>query len=219
VPAYSTLGWFDDPLLSSFVRYPRAEVARLVFHELAHQVVYLPGDSAFNEAFATVVEVEGVRRWLDGAGTPEERAEFDAMTLRKRDFVALIRRARLRLEALYASPLPPAAMRRRKAGAFVALRDDYTALKVAWGGFSGYDRWFAQSLGNAHLASVGTYEDAVPALEAVLSRLDRDLPRFYGEAKRLAALDAEARRQVLARHAADLPAHAGIVSAIGTAGR
>ncbi len=197
VPAYSTLGWFDDPLLSSFLRYPRAEVARLVFHELAHQVAYAPGDSAFNEAFATAVELEGVRRWLARVGSPQERAEFDAMTLRKRDFVALIQRTRRRLDDLYASPFPPDEMRRRKADAFQGMRDDYAALKVSWGGFAGYDRWFAQALGNAHLASIGTYEDALPALDAVLDRLGRDLPKFYEEARRLAKLDMAERNRAL----------------------
>jgi len=197
VPAYSTLGWFDDPLLSSFLRYPRAEVARLVFHELAHQVAYAPGDSAFNEAFATAVELEGVRRWLARVGTPSEQAEFDAMTLRKRDFVALVQRTRARLDALYASPLPPEEMRLRKAEAFQAMRGDYAALKESWGGFAGYDRWFAQALGNAHLASIGTYEDALPALDALLDRLGRDLPKFYAEAKRLAKLESDARSRAL----------------------
>jgi predicted aminopeptidase len=197
VPAYSTLGWFDDPLLSSFLRYPRAEVARLVFHELAHQVAYAPGDSAFNEALATAVELEGVRRWLARVGTPSEQSEFDAMTRRKRDFVALIQRTRARLDALYDLPLPPDEMRRRKALAFQGMRDDYAALKVSWAGFAGYDRWFAQALGNAHLASIGTYEDALPALDALLDRVGRDLPTFYAEAKRLAKLDTEARSRAL----------------------
>ncbi len=197
VPAYSTLGWFDDPLLSSFLRYPRAEVARLVFHELAHQVAYAPGDSAFNEAFATAVELEGVRRWLARVGTPSEQAEFDAMTRRKRDFVALVQRTRARLDALYASPLPPDEMRLRKAEAFQAMRGDYAALKASWDGFAGYDRWFAQALGNAHLASIGTYEDALPALDALLDRVGRDLPKFYAEAKRLTKLESDARRRAL----------------------
>jgi predicted aminopeptidase len=203
VPAYSTLGWFDDPLLSSFLRYPRAEVARLVFHELAHQVAYASGDSAFNEAFATAVELEGVRRWLARVGTPSEQAEFDAMTRRKRDFVALVQRTRARLDALYAMPLPPDEMRLRKVEAFQGMRDDYAALKVSWAGFAGYDRWFAQALGNAHLASIGTYEDALPALDALLDRVGRDLPKFYAEAKRLAKLDTEARSRALGIRAGD----------------
>jgi len=197
VPAYSTLGWFDDPLLSSFLRYPRAEVARLVFHELAHQVAYAPGDSAFNEAFATAVELEGVRRWLACVGTPREQAEFDAMTRRKRDFVALVQRTRARLDALYAAPLQVDEMRSRKAEAFQAMREDYAALKASWDGFAGYDRWFSQALGNAHLASIGTYEDALPALDALLDRVGRDLPKFYAEAKRLAKLEADARSRAL----------------------
>lgn len=193
VPAYSTLGWFDDPLLSTFLRYPRAEVARLVFHELAHQLAYAAGDSAFNEGFATVVEQEGVRRWLAQVGTSEERRQFDAMTARKRGFVALIRCARARLDAVYAAAPDDAAKRSGKAAEFDRLRADYAALKTSWGGFAGYDFWFAQPLSNAHLASIGTYEDALPALDALLDRMGRDLPRFYAEVRTLAKLDRRAR--------------------------
>jgi len=193
VPAYSTLGWFDDPLLSTFLRYPRAEVARLVFHELAHQLAYAPGDSSFNEGFATVVELEGVRRWLARVGTADERAQFDAMTVRKRGFVALVRCTRARLDAVYAGTDDEARKRDAKAAAFATMRSDYSALKVRWGGFAGYDFWFAQPLSNAHLASIGTYEDALPALDALLDRVGRDLPLFYAEVRALAKLDRKVR--------------------------
>ena len=188
VPAYSTLGWFDDPMLSTFIRYPRAEVARLEFHELAHQVAYADGDSTFNESFATSVELEGVRRWLAHAGSDAERAEFGAMQMRKHDFVALVERTRERLDRLYASGLPAEAMRAAKRGAFDDMRLEYAALKRAWGGFAGYDRWFAQPLGNAHLASIATYTQRLPAFEALLAREKGILPHLYTQAKRLARL-------------------------------
>jgi predicted aminopeptidase len=197
VPAYSTLGWFDDPLLSTFIGYPRAEVARLLFHELAHQVAYASDDTTFNESFATAVEREGVRRWLAVAGSETERAEFESMDARKRDFVALVTRTRERLEALYAQPLAPDAMRTAKAAAFDRMRSEYEDLKRAWGGFRGYDRWFAQPLGNAHLASVASYTEMVPGFEGMLAAHRGDLPAFYAEAVRLAKLPAAERQRAL----------------------
>lgn len=199
VPAYSTLGWFDDPALNTFIRYPRPELARLVFHELAHQVVYAPGDSAFNESFATAVELAGVQRWLDRHGTPAERAEFESMQQRKADFLALAATTKARLDALYELSLDPDEMRRRKAAAFADMRTRYDGLKQAWGGFAGYDRWFLQPLSNAHLASLATYHEWVPAFARILSDAGGDLPALYREARRLKALDAEARRAALER--------------------
>ena len=193
VPAYSTLGWFDDPLLNTFIGYPRSELARLIFHELAHQVAYAEGDSTFNESFATAVELEGVRRWLARTGTDAERAEFEAMQLRKRDFVALVERTRTRLEAIYAREIDPESKRSAKAAEFAHMRSEYEVLKQRWSGFRGYDRWFNQALGNAHLASVATYTQRVPAFDALLARSGGDLDRWYMEARRLAKLPATAR--------------------------
>lgn len=207
VPAYSTLGWFDDPLLNTFIHYPRTELARLIFHELAHQVAYADGDSTFNESFATAVELEGVRRWLRGAGTEAERAEFEAMQVRKRDFVQLVERTRTRLDGVYTSKLDPEAMRSAKAAEFARMRSEYESLKERWGGFRGYDRWFGQALGNAHLASVATYTQRVPAFDALLARSGGDLQQWYLEARRLAKLPAAARAAELDRLA---PATGGV---------
>lgn len=197
VPAYSTLGWFDDPLLNTFIGYPRSELARLIFHELAHQVAYADGDSTFNESFATAVELEGVRRWLARAGTDAERAEFEAMQLRKRDFVELVERTRTRLDAIYARKIEPESMRSAKAAEFAHMRAEYEVLKGRWGGFRGYDRWFSQALGNAHLASVATYTQRVPAFDALLARSGGDLERWYVEARRLAKLPVAVRTSEL----------------------
>lgn len=197
VPAYSTLGWFDDPVLSTFVRYPRPELARLIFHELAHQVVYVEGDSTFNESFATAVELEGVRRWLAGHGTDEERRTFEAMGRYRADFVALIARTRTELDAVYAGPGSAEDKRRSKQKAFAALRERYGQLKDAWGGFAGYDRWFSGPVGNAQIASVATYTGQVPAFQALLAREGGDLARFYAAVKRLGSLDPEARARAL----------------------
>jgi predicted aminopeptidase len=214
VPAYSTLGWFDDPLLNTFIHYPRAELARLVFHELAHQSAYAPGDSTFNESFATAVELDGVRRWLARSGTPAEAAEFEAMQARRADFIALVERTRAALAALYAQPLAPEAMRARKAEVLERMRDEYAQLRGLWGGFSGYDRWFAEAPGNAHLASVAIYTQQVPAFEALMKRCGGDPVRFHAAAKRLASLSAERRAAALE----DLEAGAGPGCTIDAAG-
>lgn len=207
VPAYSTLGWFDDPLLNTFIHYPRTELARLIFHELAHQVAYADGDSTFNESFATAVELEGVRRWLNRNGSDAERAEFEAMQVRKQDFVALVDSTRARLDTIYQSKLEPEAMRAAKAAEFARMRAEYASLKQRWGGFRGYDRWFDQELGNAHLASVATYTQRVPAFDALLARSGGDPERWYAEVRRLAKLPAPSRTSELDRLA---PATAGV---------
>ncbi len=197
VPAFSTLGWFDDPLLNTFVFYPEAELARLVFHELAHQVVYLKGDSAFNESFATAVEEAGVERWLATQPDPAIRERYQVFAQRRRDFVGLLRRHRAALEALYAQDLPAEQRPQAKARAFEALRQDYAALKLSWGGFSGYDRWFAQPLGNAHLASVATYHQYVPGFRRLLEEQGGDLRRFYARAAEVARLAPGERARLL----------------------
>ncbi len=199
VVAYSTLGWFDDPVLSTFVRYPDAELARLVFHELAHQVVYVKGDTTFNESFAVAVEEEGVRRWLAKNATADERGAYAASRARRDEFVRLVLRYRERAAKLYREPLADDAKRAGKAQLFAELGIDYGELKAKqWGGFAGYDRFFA-GVNNAHLASVATYEELVPAFRALLARENGDLPRFYAAVKELARLGkAERDRQLAA---------------------
>lgn len=210
VPAYSTLGWFDDPLLSSFIHYPVTGLARVVFHELAHQFLYVRDDTEFNESFAVAVEQEGLRRWLaqeDVRGDPAQKALYQHAQRMRADFQGLVLDTRQRLEALYASALTPDDKRREKALIFARLRHDYEALKAgSWQGFAGDDqrkspwddRWFGQEINNATLASVGLYHQLVPAFEALLIRHNRDLPRFYAAVKQLAALPKEARREHLA---------------------
>jgi predicted aminopeptidase len=200
VPAYSTLGWFDDPLLSTFIDFPETELARVVVHELAHQVLYVRADTEFNESFAVVVEQEGLRRWLARENDPAQRDRYQRAQRMRADFQGLVLRTRQRLEALYASALAPDEKRREKERILAELRRDYEALKAGpWEGFAGYDRWFGQEINNATLASIGLYHQLVPAFEALLDRNSRDLPRFYAEVKRLAALPKEARRERLAQ--------------------
>jgi predicted aminopeptidase len=197
VPAYSTIGWFADPLLNTFIHYPEPELARLLFHELAHQLVYVKDDTVFNESFATVVEQAGVTRWMHTQGSEADRRQFAKLQRFRADFRELVRRTRSDLETLYASDLPAEEKRRRKAETFDALKRAYAAQRQDWGGFAGYDRWFAQPLGNAHLAAVSFYTQQVPAFEALLKQQDNDLPRFYAAVRELAALPAAERQQRL----------------------
>ena len=188
VPAYSTLGWFNDPLISTFIHYPDAELARLIFHELSHQVLYVAGDSQFNESFASAVEEAGVERWMTGYGNEAMRENYRKFAIRKQQFLQLLLKCRSALEANYASRAPVAEKRATKARLFQQLQDDYAVLKTSWGGFAGYDRFFAEPLSNAHLASIATYNDFVPAFRALLAR-EQSFPRFYAAARQLADLD------------------------------
>ena len=209
VPAYSTLGWFDDPLLSSFIRYPDLELARLIFHELAHQVAYAKDDSTFNESFATAVEEAGLARWI-ASRPPAEAARLSAERDRsdrlRAEFRRMVAETRARLERVYASEAGDDAKRREKALAFEAMRDAYARAKAGEPGLAGYDRWFAGDRGagpnNASLASVGLYTELVPAFRALLAREGGDLPRFYARVRDLAALPKDERHAALAAPAA-----------------
>jgi predicted aminopeptidase len=194
VPAYSTLGWLDDPVLNTFIHYPEAELARLIFHELSHQVAYAPGDSMFNESFAVSVENEGVERWIARHGTPEQRIAFEAAQRRKTDFAQLVTTYRDRFAAAYAASSDAAERRAVKERLQAEMRADYARLKESWGGFAGYDWWFEQPLNNAQLASVALYTELVPGFERLLAECDGDLPQFYARVKELAKLPEAERR-------------------------
>lgn len=200
VPAYSTLGWFDDPLLNTFIHYPETELARLIFHELSHQVLYVAGDTEFNESFAVAVEQTGVRRWLEHYGSPAQREAFERAQARRADFTALVLDYREKLGDLYESDVPEEEKRTGKARILAELKEHYTRLKTErWGGFAGYDRWFGQEINNATLASVGIYTKLVPAFLALLEAQGGDLPRFYTSVKRLADMPKDSRREQLAQ--------------------
>ena len=197
VPAYSTLGWFDDPVLNTFVNYPDTDLARLIFHELSHQVAYAPGDSTFNESFATTVETEGVERWIGQHGTPAQRDAFQASQRRRAQFAELVTSYRERFAAAYAEAGSDDARLAAKRRLQEQMRTDYARLKESWGGYAGYDWWFAQPLNNAQLASVALYTQLVPAFEKLLDACARNLPCFYARVKELARLpEAERRAQL-----------------------
>ena len=198
VPAYSTLGWFNDPVLSTFIEYPEAELARLIFHELAHQVAYAPGDSQFNESFATAVEEIGVMRWLEAKGDDAMRAEYIAYQGRKEEFLALLSTCAHQLEENFSRPVSDAEKRQRKAEIFTDLQQRYAHLKQAkWDGYAGYDRWFGERITNAHFALIATYNDLAPAFRTLFIK-EKHLPVFYQSVRKLAKMDNAARRQALA---------------------
>jgi predicted aminopeptidase len=177
VPAYSTLGKFDDPLLSSFIRFQDAALARLMFHELAHQVTYVKDDSTFNESFAVVVEREGLRRWLAATGRAEAQKEILAAQERNKAFIGDIEQARARLRVLYRQRIAPEEMRERKR----AELDDLKA-KLA-----GQARYKDVTPNNAFLASFATYTDLIPTYEHILQEEGGDLERFYARVRKYAA--------------------------------
>ncbi len=201
VPAYSTLGRTDwlggDPLLNTFLQWPEGELARMIFHELAHQVAYADDDTTFNESFATAVERIGGRRWLEHHGSAQAREEYAALDRRRQDFRELTARYRDALRALYTSDVPDALKRERKAALMAAMNSDYQSLKAQrWNGFAGYDAWFARA-NNAALGVMAAYNELVPDFERLFERSGGDLTRFYAEVKSLAALPKDARRAKL----------------------
>jgi predicted aminopeptidase len=209
VTAYSTLGWFEDPVLSTVLNSGEVYLARVLFHELAHQVVYASGDTVFSESFATAVEEEGLRRWMASRqDTPAWRA-YQAGRRRHKEFVALVLRFRAYFEALYARDLPAADKRCRKKVLYTELRAAYADLKQRWGGYAGYDRWFEDSLNNAKLATVVCYNDLTPALHRLLKACGGDLPAFYQTCRKLAAMTVTRRHAILAAYAPPTPDQRG----------
>jgi predicted aminopeptidase len=217
VPAYSTLGYMNwaggDPLLSTFIAWPEGEFVRLLFHELAHQVVYAQGDTLFNESFATAVERLGSTQWLATQASPEARAAFAESSERRSAFRALTRATRARLAAIYeqkeAPTLDEKALAAMKIEAIQAFRTDYATLRAGWlqarrdrpaavnaAQLAGYDRWVARA-NNASFAAQAAYDELVPAFEALFEREGRQWPRFYDAVRQLAQQPEAQRHQSL----------------------
>jgi predicted aminopeptidase len=194
VPAYSTLGRFADPVLSSMLPYGDDELAATVFHELAHQLLYVPNDSEFNEAFATTVEDAGLERWLAHQGESARMHSFREQQAQEQALVQLLSRTRAQLAQLYASGLPREQMVVKKAEAFTALAAEIRALERREGvTYPLYEEWIRDGLNNARLASVATYYDCMPGFKRLLRQQDNDLPRFYAAVRELAQLPKEER--------------------------
>jgi predicted aminopeptidase len=190
VPAYSTLGWMNwaggDPLLNTFVGYPEGEVARLLFHELAHQIVYAKDDTRFNESFATAVERLGGERWLATAANESARREYHVFDARRREFRELTRVTRQRLDSIYQdATLDDTQRMGRKAAAMSTFHQAYAALKASWDGYAGFDPWVAKA-NNASFGAQAAYDDLVPAFIALFQREGQSFPRFYDAVRALA---------------------------------
>ena len=195
VEAYSTLGWFNDPILNSMMGWGDERLATLIFHELAHQKFYVKDDTEFNESFATFVEQEGTRQWRAFRGLP---AESDARLKQRDQFIELVLATRSRLEKLYAQPLSVEQMREHKAAEFERLRREYQATRDSqWAGDKRYDAWVNAPLNNARLLPFGLYDQWVPAFAALFRQMDGDWLRFYAEVERLGRLPVDERKAAL----------------------
>ena len=198
VDAYSTLGWFEDSLLSTVLNRADYQLAGLIFHELAHQLVYLPGDTTFNESFATAVEREGVRRWLAKSNKDSNIAAALLDYDRQQQFVDLVTDYRDRFESLYQLDLKESSMRSQKLEVQQALREEYAVLKQQWHGYEGYDGWFSRSLNNAQLSTVASYNDLLPFFATVFEQSNQDFSAFYAEVIRIASLPEKERDELVA---------------------
>jgi predicted aminopeptidase len=204
VPAYSTLGWTNwlggDPLLSTFIHYPEGELARMVFHELAHQVLYVQDDTTFNESFATAVERLGSATWLSSQASAAAQQQYAAFDTQRQAFRALTARTRQSLLAIYAPgrvPQPDTEeLAAQKAAAYAEFRQSYEALKADWGGNARYDA-FVASANNAAFGALAAYDDRVGAFEALFQAHAGNWSAFYATAKQLAQLAPDQRRQHL----------------------
>lgn len=201
IRAYSTLGWFSDPVLNTFIGYSEMDLARLIFHELAHQVMYVSGDTVFNESFATAVEHEGIKRWFERSGTATEQIALAARQERETIFTGLVLKHRKRLQELFQSDLSDTEKRIRKAHIFDELRAEFLHLKAGRNDLSSYDRWFSQSLNNALLATVSIYTQFLPAFQGILKEHDRDMERFFDTVTKLSKLPKHERNLILQKAA------------------
>ena len=197
VTAYSTLGWFDDPVLSTFIRRSKASSAALLFHELAHQVLYAPDDTTFNESFATFVEQEGLRRWQKATGNSAIYREYLNNYRRQQQFVRLVLKYRQKLELLYLTDLAPTRKRIEKASILTDLRNEFNHLKTKQNGLAAYDDWMNRPLNNAKISGVVAYHDLVPAFSQLLAEKNGNLAQFYEACRNLAQKKKDERHRLL----------------------
>jgi predicted aminopeptidase len=227
VTAYSTLGWFKDPLLNTFIHDPEPFLAETLFHELGHQLLFASGDKDFNEAYATFIGREGVRRWLRAKGDEATLAKYEEFITQEDQFALLVERTRARLEVLYGDERTEdgkvrATKRKRGVGLeqlkkekeqiFESMRADYEAMKKSWNSKSTWDGWFSRPLNNAKLNSVAAYYDFVPAFEKLLAINHGKLTEYYAAAERLSHLSRAERHERLRALMATTPESAPSVA-------
>jgi predicted aminopeptidase len=194
VEAYSTLNWFDDPVLNTFLKNDEIHLAALLFHELAHQIVFVPDATTFNESFAKTVEIEGLRRWFLSQESHELWQECLRREKLSADFQTYLSSIRTELQTVYSSDLGLEEKRYAKNQIIADSYERYDRLKVAWGGYAGYDRWMEKGLNNARLSSAATLHELVSAFQVLMQSVDHDLPAFYAEVKKLGSLPKDARQ-------------------------
>lgn len=214
VVAYSTLGWFDDPLLASFIHFPPADLAELLFHELAHGVLFVPGDTTFNESFASFVGIKGATAWLDAQGE-DATAHRDARRAARcaaKAFGRFLAAWRQRLRAVYSLPLNADAMRQRKVATFAAMRAAYQGCRQSLGD-GRYDAFMAAPLNNARLLAFGAYDDLYAGFARLFDAAGRDWQRFFAHVREVGALPPEERHAALAVDAADDAAQGAVEAA------
>jgi len=200
VAAYSTLGWFDDPVFSTFIYSSDIKLAALIFHELSHHLLYIADDTTFNESFATAVEQDSMRRWLATRDNLKAIEDYKMGYQRRRQFIELVMKYRKALETLYAKELPIPEKRHAKIAVFEKLKDEYRLLKQHWGGYSGYDLWFYRKMNNAKLISISTYHGLVPAFLELLKSCNYDLRVFYNKCQNLSKKSKEDRLAYLEKY-------------------
>ena len=198
VPAYSTLGFFADPLLNTMFGRGETYLAATVFHELAHQVHFFGGDAVFNESFAVAVEETGVEKWLRQRGDIAALRRYHAGQKIDAQFIALVASAREKLHAIYTSDASDAQKRTEKAETIADLRARYRRMRDSqWNGFNGYDRWFDEPINNAKLAPIAVYSDLVPDFKRLLELCGGNYPRFYRAVGKIGKLGPTERRKAL----------------------
>jgi len=209
VRAFSTLGWFDDPLLNTFLEQDPLDVAATLIHEQAHRRLWVNGDTEFNESFAVFVEREGLRRYLEQRYSaaeyprlpPVSMARYGAYCADQERFESIAMEGRRRLAELYASPLPDAGKRARKIEVLAAIREDYQKQRASFK-LLNYDDWFGAGLNNAYFVGIAQYHVRVDAFAALFEEQGRDFERFYAAAVALGKLSPAERRAALNRLAA-----------------
>ena len=214
VAAYSTLGWLNDPILNTFVNRSDNQLSSLIFHELAHQKLYINGDSTFNESFATVIAQEGLRRWINqssvedqnevqGRNTKEQntlKIQFKNKQQRTKEFSALIIKTRKKLENMYQSKLTIENKRKQKTALIKALRQEYKIIKKErWGNYKGYDKWFSLDINNAHLVTISTYHSYTQIMTKKLEQFNHDLSKFYLWCESMSELSNQERKALLTK--------------------
>jgi len=192
-PAYSTLGWFDDPVLSTLIEYSETDLAELIFHELAHRRLFLAGDATFNESFATATARAGVQQWLKAKGKTKAGGRYDAECKRVTTFVTLVLKTRTALKKLYQAEHSSEVMRNRKASILQELKAQLLVLHAEDPEYSGLARWAERPINNANLAAIAVYYRQVPVFERLLKNNDGDLEKYFVEVKSLSKLAREER--------------------------